>query len=226
MPAFSLMQGSLRLALALIELQLQSDFGEMVKLLATVRINSITISRPVSDAQSGETSHRRLGVALYQRVSMCNHSCYPNAVVSFHGREAVLCASRPIPSQTPVCISYGPIFVGAPRQSRIRSLRELYCFECACEACSGNLIVPVPRWQACDTTNCSGCLHENETCLVCGLNWKPSQSVAVRHLSIHHNPPLDHDLLPGCLDLFINPKILRRRPQRTRLNCTSRLAIQ
>ena len=47
---------------------------------------------------------RELGVGLYPVISFINHSCLPNCIVTFEGRQAVARAVQHIPKDTEVSI--------------------------------------------------------------------------------------------------------------------------
>lgn len=53
--------------------------------------------------------HTRLGVGLYCAAAMFNHSCVPNALVKFNGKEMSVVATRHIEKGAPVTVSYGPL---------------------------------------------------------------------------------------------------------------------
>ncbi|XP_045469214.1 histone-lysine N-trimethyltransferase SMYD5 isoform X2 [Harmonia axyridis] len=78
------------------------------------------------------------GVALYMLQSAANHSCLPNAEVSFlhNNTKLSLVALRDINEGEEIFISYlGECDLQRSRVSRHRELMENYLFECECEKC-------------------------------------------------------------------------------------------
>lgn len=53
--------------------------------------------------------HAQVAVGLYCVAAMLNHSCRPNAVVTFHGRQIDVIVSRAIRKGEGVTVSYGPL---------------------------------------------------------------------------------------------------------------------
>ncbi|XP_042508779.1 histone-lysine N-methyltransferase ASHR1 isoform X2 [Macadamia integrifolia] len=76
---------------------------------------------------------RPLGTGLYPVVSIINHSCLPNSVLVFEGKEAVVRALEPIPKGTEVMISY--IETAGSTETRLKALKEQYLFTCTCSRC-------------------------------------------------------------------------------------------
>jgi hypothetical protein len=74
-----------------------------------------------------------IGLALYEQMSLLNHSCAPNCVVAFRGTKALLRPLRAVRAGEPLSIAY--IDVIATRAVRQSQLRAQYFFECACEQC-------------------------------------------------------------------------------------------
>lgn len=78
------------------------------------------------------------GAALYRLQSACNHSCDPNAEVTFPGNNDALAlvALRDIEDGDEICISYlEECQRTRSRHSRQKQLRENYVFICECEKC-------------------------------------------------------------------------------------------
>ena len=77
---------------------------------------------------------RHLGSGVYVRASMFNHSCAPEAVVSFNpGGVLRVHAVEDISVDAPIRIAYSELY--ATRGSRRDALRAKKGFECACERC-------------------------------------------------------------------------------------------
>lgn len=71
-------------------------------------ISTLRCSEPAAGYVQSLT-HTRLGVGLYCEAAMFNHSCVPNALVKFSGREMSVVATRHIEKGAPVTVSYGPL---------------------------------------------------------------------------------------------------------------------
>ena len=91
---------------------------------------------------------RHLGSGVYVRASMFNHSCAPEAVVSFNpGGVLRVHAVEDISVDAPIRIAYSELY--ATRGSRRDALRAKKGFECACERCvdvDGKWTVATPPW--------------------------------------------------------------------------------
>ena len=77
---------------------------------------------------------RHLGSGVYVPASMFNHSCAPEAVVSFNpGGVLRARAVEDVPADAPIRIAYSELY--ASRRSRRDALRAKKGFECACRRC-------------------------------------------------------------------------------------------
>jgi SET and MYND domain-containing protein len=74
-----------------------------------------------------------IGAAVYHELSMFNHSCQPNCVLSFVGSTICIKTIRSIEKGEELTISY--IDVAEPRETRRKTLRERYFFTCQCPLC-------------------------------------------------------------------------------------------
>ncbi|KAK6336368.1 hypothetical protein TWF696_001929 [Orbilia brochopaga] len=84
-----------------------------------------------------------VGVSLDYQAAMFNHSCDPNAIIIFDGRQLLLRSLREIPKDTEITISY--IDNWLPRVERQRELSDRYLFKCTCSLCSTNP-QPLESW--------------------------------------------------------------------------------
>ncbi|XP_063230285.1 histone-lysine N-trimethyltransferase SMYD5 isoform X1 [Bacillus rossius redtenbacheri] len=85
------------------------------------------------------------GAGLYSLQSRCNHSCQPNAEVTFphSSSRLVLVATRDILPGEEVCVSYlDECALARSRHSRHRLLRENYLFVCTCSKCAAEASEP------------------------------------------------------------------------------------
>jgi len=74
-----------------------------------------------------------LGIGIYETASLINHSCDPNCVALFNGRDITIRAIKPIPAGDEVTLSYVDIM--SPVQARQGDLLEGYMFVCSCHVC-------------------------------------------------------------------------------------------
>ena len=122
---------------------------------------------------------RHLGSGVYVRASMFNHSCAPEAVVSFNpGGVLRVHAVEDISVDAPIRIAYSELY--ATRGSRRDALRAKKGFECACERCvdvDGKWTrrdAALDGWACADAT-CDGSVRPRDgsnptdaTCDACG----------------------------------------------------------
>lgn len=90
------------------------------------------------EAETGTDFMNNEGAALYRLQSACNHSCDPNAEVTFPNNNdtLVLVATRDIEAGEEICISYlEECQRDRSRHSRRKQLMENYVFECECDKC-------------------------------------------------------------------------------------------
>ncbi len=74
-----------------------------------------------------------VGVALYTTPSLLNHSCRPNTLALFNGRQILFKAVRDINPGEQLFISYtDTVQLLSERQT---DLQKGYNFTCACERC-------------------------------------------------------------------------------------------
>ncbi|XP_067901523.1 histone-lysine N-methyltransferase SMYD3 isoform X5 [Heterodontus francisci] len=66
-------------------------------------------------------------------MSLLNHSCDPNCVIVFEGKQLQLHAVRQIQANEELTVSY--IDVMATSQERRRQIEKQYCFVCDCKRC-------------------------------------------------------------------------------------------
>lgn len=119
----------------------------LTSILSTLGANAIGITEPVELTD--------IGIALFDRVSLLNHSCDPNAVVLFDGTAAIVRALRPLAAGEEITISY--IDRATDRHERQRSLLSQYFFTCACARCAGSAANDVfDVALRCSNGSCSG----------------------------------------------------------------------
>jgi SET and MYND domain-containing protein len=134
-------------------------------ILSTLGANAIGITEPVELTD--------VGIALFDRISLLNHSCDPNAVVLFDGAAAIVRALKPIAAGDEITISY--VDRATDRFERQRQLASQYFFTCSCSRCTGpprdDLFEIALR---CSDSSCSGQVtrvsadSSDGVCLQCG----------------------------------------------------------
>ncbi|ETW06828.1 hypothetical protein H310_02969 [Aphanomyces invadans] len=98
---------------------------------------AITATAHASDPYHAlsQISQVRVGVGVYKRMALFNHSCAPNAFVRFDNATLTLITSRDIAPHEQVCISYGPHAAKMDGPARRHHLQAQYFFWCECDAC-------------------------------------------------------------------------------------------
>ena len=112
----------------------------------------------------------QLGSALYpQAASRFNHSCAPNAVVSFVGSRLRLHLLEPVAAGSEVTISYTELCEG--RATRRGALLAAYAFSCRCSRCESPPArdADLDGW-CCAAAGCAGGIvpQAQDTCVRCG----------------------------------------------------------
>lgn len=100
------------------------DHNELLSLFSQVACNGFTI-------EDDELSH--LGTAVYPNVALLNHSCLPNAIITFKGTAAHIRVVKDMKPGDEVFISYIDLLY--PTDDRNLRLRESYFFTCDCQEC-------------------------------------------------------------------------------------------
>ncbi|KAI8582639.1 hypothetical protein K450DRAFT_226245 [Umbelopsis ramanniana AG] len=110
----------------------------LVKIMAQIRCNRFAIKATVSTNTAGgmvEHQETAVGSAVYAQTSMFNHSCAPNAYVTFDGPRITVRCSETVLKGKEINISYGPVATRHSTLDRQKELTEKYCFLCNCHAC-------------------------------------------------------------------------------------------
>ncbi|KAF3086663.1 hypothetical protein TWF569_008562 [Orbilia oligospora] len=104
-----------------------------------------------------------IGLCLAYQSAMFNHSCDPNAVMMFDGRQLSIRSLKEITKDTEITISY--IDNLASRKERKEELKSRYFFDCSCSLCSSG-VQPLESLQC---PKCKGLITTNTTtCTNCG----------------------------------------------------------
>ncbi|KLT44665.1 SET domain-containing protein [Cutaneotrichosporon oleaginosum] len=110
---------------------------ELLDLASAFAVNSFTLSTP---------DLTPIGVSTSPIVALCNHSCWPNAVVVFpSGREMCVVAIRDIAPGEEILTAY--IDVSLPLAERQADLQSRYGFTCDCALCAKGENWADPRWS-------------------------------------------------------------------------------
>lgn len=141
--------------------KLMETFGKMV-------INSFTVC-------DGEL--QPIGVAIYLSPSLLDHSCEPNAVVTFQGTKLTVRAIKDIPDPSPPNISISYVDQLATKAERQRQLSEQYYFTCQCSRCNDNSLDREMLGVKCQSGGCQGYHSRREdnhfgNCKECGYGGK------------------------------------------------------
>eukprot|EP00727_Mastigamoeba_balamuthi_P013879 m51a1_g9113 hypothetical protein (422) ;mRNA; f:118224-121014 len=110
----------------------------------------------------------RIAQAVYPYASLVNHSCCPNTVLHFRGRDIVIRSAVDVAEGQELFGCYGPHCGHMPRRQRQRALRSQYFFDCRCPACSSGESLDAYR---CVREGCGGCIAESDegfACASCG----------------------------------------------------------
>ncbi|KAI2462831.1 hypothetical protein F4781DRAFT_441657 [Annulohypoxylon bovei var. microspora] len=109
--------------------QSQKNIDEGIDITRKLQVNSFNRE----EADFGQS-----GVYINAALAMINHSCMPNAYISFSGRKAILHANQDIKEGEEITISY----TNNPyRTGRRYHLSTHYYFKCECPKCKDNLDV-------------------------------------------------------------------------------------
>lgn len=95
-------------------------------IMATLWVNSIGVH--------DEEELATIGIALYPRLSLLNHSCQPNCVLAFRGTTALLRPLRRLAAGEELTIAYCDVVDS--RAARQALLAQQYFFACRCERCA------------------------------------------------------------------------------------------
>lgn len=105
--------------------------GDIVNLVST---NCFT------EEIESEDGFKRMVLRIYELISRVNHSCRPNAMVSWHPTQnrGYLRALRPIAAGAEITICYNAAENTSlqARRPRREALKERWDFDCGCEECS------------------------------------------------------------------------------------------
>lgn len=102
-----------------------------------------------------DTDHNSIGTGIYLGVSITDHSCTPNAVVTFNGTTLNMRSIEPLQRVdfSKIFISYVDL-MDCTEQRRL-ALRQTYYFECGCSRCLDASQERSMNAAACPNPKCS-----------------------------------------------------------------------
>lgn len=110
-----------------------------------------------------------IGTGIYLGVSVTDHSCIPNAVVTFEGTRLNLRLTEDIP-----CLDWSKIFISYvdllnTPEDRRNDLKANYYFLCICSKCIDPLEPVMMAGAACTNKKCSEPINiQTDCCTKCG----------------------------------------------------------
>ena len=95
--------------------------------------------RRSTGTREGVRRRPRYVARLFAHVSVCNHSCRPNAAVSVSDEVVTLYSLRAIRPGEEITVSYGTSLLWLPLQMRRTQLARVWGFLCKCDRCGEDL---------------------------------------------------------------------------------------
>lgn len=153
--------------------------GLMFKHIQQIVCNGIAVTGilDLDDATSkiGTYEQVQLGTALYPTVSLVNHSCDPNCLLTFAGSTIVMKVMKEVVPDQAITVSYGPIFSKQSWEQRQQALHSQYYFTCSCAKC---LEGPELEFDLCSfkCQHCEGVISElsSRHCSSCQKPFDPN----------------------------------------------------
>lgn len=132
-----------------------------------------------------------IGIGLFFRQLLINHSCDPNIrTAKFSGNKAYLQAIKDIGKGDEILNSYGMFSKWQSYQERSSYLKENYCFDCQCSACS---VKEEPLIRAYLCKACKGAVVSS-ICLSCGLKVTQEEISDIKGQMIATNQTISYAL--------------------------------
>ncbi|XP_033119371.1 SET and MYND domain-containing protein 4-like isoform X1 [Anneissia japonica] len=82
-----------------------------------------------------DVEQKRIATAVFPTISLLNHSCNPNVIVSFKDDEIIVRTTRTIGTEEELLHCYGPHYKHMEKKVRQEALMNQYNFKCSCIAC-------------------------------------------------------------------------------------------
>ncbi|KAH8415808.1 hypothetical protein KR222_001194 [Zaprionus bogoriensis] len=150
--------------------QLRVITGLLLRSLQFIQFNTHEVAELHKFAAQGSEKSIFIGGAIYPTLALFNHSCDPGVVRYFRGNTIHINSVRPIEAGLPINENYGPIYTQDKREDRQARLKDLYWFECNCDACLENwplfdqLPRDVIRFRCEAPNNCAAIIEVPPTC--------------------------------------------------------------
>ncbi|SPP73851.1 blast:SET and MYND domain-containing protein 4 [Drosophila guanche] len=127
--------------------QVRAICSLMLRSLQFIQFNTHEVAELHKYSSTGREKSIFIGGAIYPTLALFNHSCDPGVVRYFRGTTIHINSVRPIEAGLPINENYGPIYTQDKREERQAKMKELYWFECCCDACIDNwpLFEDLPR---------------------------------------------------------------------------------
>ncbi|XP_033155180.1 SET and MYND domain-containing protein 4 [Drosophila mauritiana] len=142
----------------------------VLRSLQFIQFNTHEVAELHKFSSSGREKSIFIGGAIYPTLALFNHSCDPGVVRYFRGTTIHINSVRPIEAGLPINENYGPMYTQDERSERQARLKELYWFECSCDACIDNwpkfddLPRDVIRFRCDAPNNCSAVIEVPPSC--------------------------------------------------------------
>ncbi len=109
----------------------------VLKILLALTANATTVTECF--VKQGKTESVDVGLAVYPTASLFNHSCDPDAHLTFSGDEVLVRCVKEVEKGRQVTIAYdGLSFALRSQEERRTLLARTRFFSCECEACLGS----------------------------------------------------------------------------------------
>ncbi|KAH8280291.1 hypothetical protein KR018_001592 [Drosophila ironensis] len=142
----------------------------VLRSLQFIQFNTHEVAELHKFSSSGREKSIFIGGAIYPTLALFNHSCDPGVVRYFRGTTIHINSVRPIEAGLPINENYGPMYTQDDRTERMARLKELYWFECSCDACIDNwpkfddLPRDVIRFRCDAPNNCAAVIEVPPSC--------------------------------------------------------------
>ncbi|XP_040572969.1 SET and MYND domain-containing protein 4 isoform X1 [Lepeophtheirus salmonis] len=162
----------------------------------------ISNNHSISEVSSIEMSIKLKsnGLAVFPlAASIFNHSCDPNTAPVYTGPYQITIATRPILPGESICHVYQGHFADTPKSERQIKLKNMFNFECLCEACINDY--PVSQGLK------SSYSEVNEDNLIMKLSRSELQELDKKHCELSdkiQDELLNHNNVQKALDIYMD----------------------
>jgi len=156
-----------------------------------------------------------LGSALYLAASIFDHSCQPNAYVSFHGKNVVIRSLIDMDVMDLSKVRIGYIDLIKPSRDRMSELHDKWFFWCDCTSCHDEVKKKVESAATCQNPLCKGpvqvleaAIGDDVICDRCDMKmnekavqeFKEGFALSKKKITDIDEDELEHDMLEGLLE--------------------------